>query len=206
MERFDKETIFIRYLTLLFGVVLLMTDVFFLWFGITYDIPAIRYLIYVKLVINTANIFIILKKHYLIASVIIYSVIMAMMVVGIISLGTAPEFQLYAVGMLVCISYNSYLHKRQLKRQLPMVVVIAIHVLCYIGMYVYALTNDPIYTIPQSGITILIAFNSAISFSIVILYASLFYYVANDSEEKLEQMALIDKLTGLYNRHYLIGY
>ena len=80
-----KGSIFIKHLTLFFGVFLLFTDVFFLAMGIIYDLPLIRYLIYVKLVVNSTNIYLILKKHYLVSTVIIYTVIMAMMIVGVIS-------------------------------------------------------------------------------------------------------------------------
>ncbi|MCR5743275.1 MAG: GGDEF domain-containing protein [Lachnospiraceae bacterium] len=205
-KRLDKETVFIKYLTLVFGIFLLFTDVFFLGFGIIYDLPLIRYLIYVKLVINSTNIFLILKKHYLISTVIIYSVIMAMMIVGVISLGTEPMFQLYAVGMLICISYNSYLHSRVLKKHLPMFLTIAIHILAYVGVYIYARMNEPLYSIPRIAENVIIAFNSLATFTIVVLYTCLFYYVAINSEERLEKMALIDNLTGLYNRHYLLAY
>ncbi|MCR5625347.1 MAG: GGDEF domain-containing protein [Lachnospiraceae bacterium] len=205
MNKLDKENIFIKDLTLLFGIVLLFTDVFFLVFGIIYDLPLIRYLIYVKLVINSTNIVLILKKHYLISTVIIYSVILLMMIVGIISLGLKPLFQVYSLGMLVCISYNCYLHDRVLKKQLPMFPTIAIHVISYAVMYIYGTINEPLYRISETGENVLIAFNSIVAFAIVILYVYLYHYVATNSEEKLEKMAMVDNLTGLYNRHYLLG-
>ena len=201
-----KGQTFIRHLTLFFGGFLLATDVFFLLMGIIYDMPLIRYVIYVKLAVNTANIFLILKKHYLISTVIIYTVILAMMIAGVVSMGTEPEFQLFALGMMTCISYSGYLHKRILKKELPFAFIIIIHVLCYIGVYLYARFNEPLYTVPRSAVDILIVFNSAASFGIVILYVCLFHNVAIKSEEKLEEMALIDKLTGLYNRHYLLAF
>ena len=201
----NRESIFIRQLTLLFGVFLLFTDVVFLVFGIAFDLPLIRYLIYIKLVVNSTNIFLILKKHYLVSTIIIYSVILAMMIVGIISLGTTPMFQLYALGMLSCISYNNYLHKRILKKNLPMIPIMAIHVLCYALLYFYSRNTEPLYSIPRYAEDFLITFNSVASFSIVILYCFFYYYVAITSEEKLEKMAMIDNLTGLYNRHYLLG-
>lgn len=206
MNESVKGQTFIKHLTLFFGGFLLFTDVFFLLMGIIYDMPLIRYVIYVKLAVNTTNIFLILKKHYLISTVIIYSVIMAMMIGGVISMGTEPEFQLYALGMMTCISYSGYLHKRILKKELPFAFIIIIHVLCYVGVYLYARFNEPLYTVPRSAVDILIVFNSVASFSIVILYVCLFHNVAIKSEEKLEQMALIDNLTGLYNRHYLLAF
>lgn len=75
MNESNKNTALIGNLTLYFGVFLLFTDVFFLVMGIIYDMPVIKYVIYVKLVINTTNIFLILKKHYLISTMIIYTVI-----------------------------------------------------------------------------------------------------------------------------------
>ena len=204
MNETQKNTAFIGNLTLFFGIFLLFTDVFFLIMGIIYDMPVVRYVIYAKLVVNSTNIFLILKKHYLLSTAIIYTVILVFMITGVVCTGTAPEFQIFALGMLVCISYNGYLHKRILKKELPLALMIAIHILLYIGVHVYARFNEPLYEIPRSAIDILLIFNSFATFSIVTLYVWLFHNVAINSEEKLEKMAMIDNLTGLYNRHYLL--
>lgn len=204
MDRSSKNTGLIGDLTLFFGVFLLFTDVFFLIMGIVFDMPVMRYVIYVKLVVNSANIFLILKKHYLISTAIIYTVIIGFMVTGVICMGTGSAFQLYALGMLPCISYNGYLHNRILKKELPLVPMIAIHVLFYAASYIYARTHEPLYTVPRIAEDIMIVFNSIATFSIMIIYVCFFYKVAIRSEEKLEKMALIDNLTGLYNRHYVL--
>jgi hypothetical protein len=57
MEKTIKNTVLIEKLTLFFGGFLLFTDVFFLLIGINADMPIIRNVIYVKLVINTTNIY-----------------------------------------------------------------------------------------------------------------------------------------------------
>ncbi|WP_296584767.1 GGDEF domain-containing protein [Ruminococcus sp.] len=205
MNRTIKNTVLIEKLTLFFGGFLLFTDVFFLLVAICTDMPLMRYVVYVKLVINTTNIYLILKKHYLISTVIICTVILGFMIVGLVCVGTEAAFQLFALGMLACISYSGYLHNRVLKKELPFVLMLAIHVAVYTGGYIYARTHEPLYDIPKLAVDILIAFNSAATFGIVLIYMVLFHNVAIQSEEKLEQMALIDNLTGLYNRHFLLS-
>ena len=205
MDESVKNTVLIKKLTLFFGGFLLFTDVFFLLLGIYCDMPVMRYVVYVKLAINTTNIYLILKKHYLISTVIISTVILGFMITGVVCLGTEPVFQLYALGMLACISYSGYLHKRMLKKELPFALMIIINVLLYAGVYLYARFNEPLYTISRNATDLLIVFNSVATFSIVILYLCLFHNLAITSEEKLEKMALIDNLTGLYNRHYLLA-
>ncbi len=205
MSSDTKNTALVRNLTLFFGIFLLFTDVFFLIMGIIYEMPIIRYVIYAKLALNTTNIFLILKKHYLVSTMIIYTVVLVYMIAGVVCMGIEPAFQLYAVGMIACISYFGYLHKRVLKKELPFVPMIAVHVACYIGVYVYARFHDPIYNVPRSAIDIHIIFNSVATFSIVILFLYLFHNIAIRNEEKLERMAMVDNLTGLYNRHYLLA-
>ncbi|WP_024856803.1 GGDEF domain-containing protein [Ruminococcus albus] len=204
MEKTIKNTVLIEKLTLFFGGFLLFTDVFFLLIGINADMPIIRNVIYVKLVINTTNIYLILNKHYLVSTIIICTVIMGFMITGLVCVGPEAEFQLYALGMLACISYSGYLHNRVLKKELPFVMMLAIHVALYVLGYIYARTHEPIYQISDFAMNILIAFNSAATFGIVIIYMVLFHNVAIHSEEKLEKMALIDNLTELYNRHFLL--
>lgn len=113
-----KNKALVRNLTLFFGGFLLFTDVFFLAMGIIYDMPVIRYVIYAKLAVNTSNIYLIVNKHYLISTVIICTVILGFMVTGVVCMGLRPAFQLYSLGMLACISYFGYLHKRVLGREL----------------------------------------------------------------------------------------
>ena len=205
MEGSNKNTTHIRDLTLFFGIFLLFTDVFFLLIGINYDMPLMRYVLYVKIVLNTSNLYFILNKHYYISTLIIYTVVLGFMITGVVCMGTTPEFQMYALGMIACIGYNGYLHKRILKKELPFALSIAIHVLLYAGVYLYARFNDPLYETPQSAVDILVIFNSVATFSIVIIYICLFHNIAIRSEEKLERLAVIDNLTGLYNRHYLLA-
>ncbi|MBP0977921.1 MAG: GGDEF domain-containing protein [Oscillospiraceae bacterium] len=205
MTDFNQNKKILKYLTLFFGGFLLATDVFFLIFGILYDMPLMRYVIYFKLVLNTSNMYFIINKHYLISNVIIYTVILGFMITGVICSGTGDCFQLYALGMLACISYNGYMHNRVLHKELPFALLIAIHVLCYTGVYIYAANSDPLYEIPEIAHRILIVFNSVATFAIVIIYVCLFHRMAIKSEEMLERMALVDNLTGLYNRHYLLS-
>ena len=205
MNATDKNSTILKNLTLFFGIFLLFTDIFFLTMGIVFDMPVVRYVIYAKLVINTTNVYLILKKHYFISTLIIYGVILLYMVVGVVCMGLDSAFQLYALGMLACISYFGYLHKRVLKKELPFVLLTVIHVACYIGVYLYARFHEPLYDVPQKAVDIHIIFNSGATFCIVILFLFLFHDVAINSEEKLERMAMVDNLTGLYNRHYLLS-
>ena len=48
MNESDKNTALIRNLTLFFGEFLLFTDVFFLSMGIIYDMPIIRYTLFLS--------------------------------------------------------------------------------------------------------------------------------------------------------------
>ncbi len=206
MNETNDKTALLRNLTLFFGGFLLFTDVFYLTMGILYEMPIIRYVIYFKLALNTTNLYFILHKRYLLATAIFYTVVVGFMIVGVVCMGTVPGFQLFAVGMLFCVSYNGYLHKRILKKELPLPLLFAIHAACYAGVYIYARTHEPIYDLPRSGEDILIFFNSAATFGTVIIYGWLFHNVAIRSEEKLEAVALVDHLTGLYNRHYFLAY
>ena len=95
--------------TAFFGVFLIFTDIFFLIVARIGKMPLMEYVVYFKLVVNSINLYIIYKRHYITANLIIHFIITGFMVIGVVCMGIAPGFQLYSLGMIACSGYTSYL-------------------------------------------------------------------------------------------------
>lgn len=188
-----------------FGIFLILTDLFLLIVSVAYDMPFMRYVVYGKLTLNIMNLFIIYKRHYLPAVCIMYLVIIVFMISAIICMGLEPGFHLYVISLLAVVHYISYLNVKMTGKKINAVPAEVIIVLCYALSCAYARTNGALYPVSKFAGDLLFGFNSAIVILIIIFYMHSFMDVVNDSEQKLSDMAMLDKLTGLYNRHYLLS-
>ena len=206
MDQYSKNMKSLQNTTRFFGVFLIFTDIYFLIMSVVCNMPLMRYVVYFKLVVNSTNLFIIYKKRYIIANVIINMIITGFMVIAIMCLGLEPGFQYYAMGMIACSSYMSYITMRVYKRELPAAVMVAFHVGCYTFACIYNRSFGQIYYIDRFWEDMFLFFNSVASFGFATVFLKLFRDIALESEEKLEKMALVDNLTGLYNRHYMLAF
>ena len=97
-----------KYLNL-FGVFLIMIDIFLFVVSLVYKMPLMRYVVYAKFFLNSLNFLFIKKEKFDLAVGIMYTVILAFMVSAIMSLGFDYGFQLYVISMIAVVYYISYL-------------------------------------------------------------------------------------------------
>lgn len=205
MSRYEKNMKSMSRTTAFFGVFLIFTDIFFLIVARIGKMPLMEYVVYFKLVVNSINLYIIYKRHYITANLIIHFIITGFMVIGVACMGIAPGFQLYSLGMIACSGYTSYLCNRLYGKGMPVIPMLTFHVVSYTIACVYNRLAGQLYETSTGMENIMLFFNSVASLGFAIVYIMLFYNNSVATEKKLEKVALEDKLTGLYNRHYLLA-
>ena len=189
----------------LFGVFLIMIDIFLFVVSIVYKMPFLRYVVYGKFILNSLNFLFIKKEKFDLVVGIMNAVILAFMVSAIMSLGWDYGFQLYVISMIAVGYYTSYLGLRidgKVKKTLPLTCVI---IACYAFCFFWNIFKGPLYELDESIAHGAYAFNSILVIGILSVYMKMFLNIVVESEDKLSKLALVDNLTGLYNRHYLLA-
>lgn len=134
----------------------------------------------------------------------VYGVITVFMFVNTIYLGIKPGFQMYVLSMIPLFYFCDYFGENLgTKRGKPFIVSIIISA-TYVISTAYSLINGPIYALDTKIEVSFFAVNSLWVIFLLILYSASMINMVRTSEEKLRKMAQIDKLTNLYNRHFMI--
>jgi len=132
-----------------------------------------------------------------------YFWILIYMSLATLSLGMNYGFHLYCMSLIpviFCTEYLSYRLRTHSIRALYIGVIIGIFYLVVTG---YVVHFGSIYQHPADIMTnVFLAVNAIIVFGFLISYSYLLVSMVIASEEQLREMALKDKLTKLYNRHY----
>ena len=121
-----------------------------------------------------------------------------------VCLGTDYGFHLYCFSMIPVIFVSEYLSYK-LKRNGVKAVYISIGVaVFYLLCTGYVSAKGPVYEREQSVSTFFWLFNSLTVLVFLIGYINYLITMIINSEEKLREIALVDRLTGLYNRHFML--
>lgn len=184
-----------------------MLTIFVIAFGILFYKVGATYITYFSIgalfFYFPANI-IIAKNKYFLYIMLLYIIITLYMFATTICLGINPGFQMYCLSMIPLLFYCDYLgEKMGVRRVKPLLISIFIAV-AYIGCTSYVLVNGPIYSISSNVSVIMLALNSMWVIGLLIFYSGLMVRLIRESEQKLKKQAMSDKLTGLYNRHFMI--
>lgn len=121
-----------------------------------------------------------------------------------VCLGYKIGFHLYCFSMIPIIFYTEYMADKLGKKKINAFVVSAIIGICYLISTGYTAFSGPIYVIDNSIAGSFWTFNSVIVIGFLSFYSRLMLSLIGDYEGKLKNAALVDRLTGLYNRHYMM--
>ena len=127
------------------------------------------------------------------------------MTVTTICLGYKFGFHLYSLSMIPIIFYTEYMAEKLGKSHINTVAISGIIVTCYLISTGYAAYAGPIYEVDNSIAGVFWLFNSAIVLFFLIVYSGIMLKMVGSYESKLKDIAHTDRLTGLYNRHYLLS-
>ena len=135
---------------------------------------------------------------------IVYIWLTLYMCVTTVCLGYNFGFHLYCMSMIPVIFVTEYitykLGKPRLGATKVSIVIGTMYLLCtgYVGYF------RPVYSVDQKYTLIFWITNALTVLCFLIFYSRWMIRLVIQSEEMLQEMAHIDKLTGLYNRHYML--
>lgn len=120
-------------------------------------------------------------------------------------LGYKIGFHLYCLSMIPIIFYTEYMADKLGRPRINAFVASGIIGICYLLSTGYAGFNGPIYEVDNAIAGAFWAFNSVIVLAFLVFYSRLMLSLVADYEDKLRETVQIDKLTGLFNRHYMVN-
>lgn len=121
-----------------------------------------------------------------------------------VCLGTGYGFHLYCFSMIPCVyttEYMSFKLGKKSVRSFYISIGITVYYLIFMG---YLSHSGPVYDRNGRFSVFFLMFNSITVFSYLVIYTNYLIRSIISSEKKLTEMAHTDRLTGLYNRHYML--
>ncbi len=120
-------------------------------------------------------------------------------------LGYKIGFHLYCLSMIPIIFYTEYMADKLRKTRINAFVVSGIIGICYLLSTGYTAFVGPLYSVDNALAGSFWVFNSVIVLAFLVFYSRLMLSLIGDYEKKLKDTAHTDRLTGLYNRHFMIS-
>ena len=121
-----------------------------------------------------------------------------------VCLGYSFGFHLYCMSMIPIMFVSEYMAYKIDKKSLKAVYVSLGVAAVYLVSTGYVSYFGPVYERDEKVASIFWLMNSIVVFAFLIFYTNWLIKLIIQSEEKLREIAHIDKLTGLYNRHYMM--
>ncbi len=165
---------------------------FMVWFSI----PAI--LVYVT------GFFVIFMDKLNVYARMVYFWITIYMGVATVCLGYSYGFHLYCYSLMPTVFVTEYLtYKLKQPRMHPVLASCIIGAVSLVST-TYVAVSGPVYERDQKFAAVFWAFNTAAVVAFIIVYSHYLIRAIIRSEKQLMDIAHIDRLTGLYNRHYML--
>ena len=121
-----------------------------------------------------------------------------------VCLGYRLGFHLYCLSMIPIIFYTEYMSEKLGKARVNAFVASGIIGICYLLSTGYTSFIGPVYFVENSLTGAFWVLNSVIVLAFLMFYSRLMLSIVGDYENKLRETAHTDRLTGLYNRHFMM--
>ncbi len=194
-------------LAYMFNNFMVFTEILYFIVFIKYQVNVLSTVVIINFILSTTSYLLIHKRKLYIWVCIVYFICMDIMTTGAIALGFGYGFQYFSISLITLSFYIYYIGKKLFKQKFdPFLCTTFITIILYFVSYSVNQKYGSLYEINPVMERIFFTYNSITVFTVLISYMALYIRTIFQKEKKLEQMALMDKLTGLYNRHYLISY
>ncbi len=167
-------------------------------------VPFLVYFSIPTILIYLIGYVLIITKHLDIYVWMVYMWLTLYMCVTTVCLGYDFGFHLYCMSMIPVMFVTEYLAYKLDQKSLKALGVCIAVCMAYLACTGYVSYHGPVYDVDKSAAGIFWCTNSIIVFSFLIFYTNWLIRMIINSEESLKKMAQTDKLTGLYNRHYMM--
>ncbi len=171
-----------------------------------YKIYFLLFVLIFNFCLSNINWIAIKKEKYLKAVSTIYFELILFMAAGTVSLGMNYGFYLYGISMITVLFYTNYMCEILKNGQVKEKAVITAILVSYVSSFLHSIIYGPIYSTSDTMSYLFFAGNSAMVFGVLIIYMKLYINTIRNTEQMLEKTANCDKLTGLFNRHYILSY
>ena len=135
---------------------------------------------------------------------IVYFWLTLYMGVATVCLGYSYGFHLYSMSMIPIIYYTNYMAYKLNLRKVGTGIYSGMIVIMYLLSTMRVSIYGPIYESNEFFSMIFWVVNSLIVFSFLVFYTKFTVDNMIKSEDKLKELSYVDRLTGLYNRHYMM--
>ena len=185
--------------SLILGFVVLMAG-FFAHYHVTYmvyhSIPTIAMYLWFYYLIH--------KERMDLYVLMVYIEITIYMIAATICLGYNYGFHLYCMSLVSLSFYMNYLGQKLHTRRANPMIMSGLVICAYLFSTGYSVLNGPVYTINEKIAFVFMNANAISVFMCLLGYGYLIHQMVFATEDQLSHMALTDRLTGLFNRHYMI--
>jgi diguanylate cyclase (GGDEF)-like protein len=165
---------------------------FLIWFSIP---TALVYVI---------GFFLIKKDHLEIYTRVVYFWLTLYMSLCTVCLGYRMGFHLYCMSMIPIAFYAEFMADKLGKKKINAFATSGIIAFFYLVSTGYSASAGAIYEVGSTVRGLVWTMNSVITISFMIMYSRLVLNMIGDYEKKLKDVAHRDRLTGLYNRHFMM--
>ena len=194
----------IKKLTLIINTVILFLVfglMFFFWmcnasFLVWFSLPTAAIYIF--------GFYLILKDNLDLYVRLVYGWLTLYMSITTICLGYSFGFHLYSMSMIPIIFYTEYMAYKLKTKTINTVIYSSLVIAAYLITTGYSAYMRPIYETDQRIAGIFWITNSIVVLGFVTFYSRIMIKMVIASEEQLSERANTDRLTHLYNRHYMM--
>ena len=194
----------IRKLTLFINTVILILVLGLMLFFYLCKADFLVYFSIPTMIVYIIGYMIVFKRNLQLYVHMVYFWLTLYMSLATICLGHDYGFCLYSLSMIPIIYYSNYiayrLGSKQIRASLFSIAIIA----CYLLSTGYVVINGPVYRGPAGAPVVFWFTNSLIVFSFLIIYTRILIRTTIRSEEAMKKLSYVDRLTGLYNRRYMM--
>ncbi len=176
-----------------------------MFFFVLCEVPFLVYYSIPTAIVYVVGYFLIHKEKFAVYVWMVYIWLTLYMGITTVCLGYGYGFHLYCFSMIPVMFVTEYISYKLKRRSLKAISVSIFVALFYLICTGYTSYYGPLFVRDQKFAAFFWIFNAIIVFSFLIYYTNYLIRSVITSEEKLTEMALVDRLTQLHNRHYMIN-